>query len=49
MVPIESGRRMAAEIPGAKFVPLPGSNHLILEHEPATARFHEEVRLFLGR
>jgi class 3 adenylate cyclase/pimeloyl-ACP methyl ester carboxylesterase len=41
------GRRMAAGIPGARFVPLESRNHLILEHEPAFARFLEEMRAFL--
>jgi class 3 adenylate cyclase/pimeloyl-ACP methyl ester carboxylesterase len=48
IVPFEEGRRMAAMIPGAKFVPLDGQNHLMLEHEPAWSRFLEEVRNFLG-
>jgi class 3 adenylate cyclase/pimeloyl-ACP methyl ester carboxylesterase len=48
-VPFESGRRMAASIPGARFVPLEGRNHLILEHEPAYARFLEEIASFLTK
>ena len=47
-VPFESGRRLAAGIPGARFVPLESRNHLILESEPAFARFLEELRSFLG-
>ena len=47
-VPFESGRRMAAGIPGARFVPLESQNHVILEDEPAFARFLEEVRSFVG-
>jgi pimeloyl-ACP methyl ester carboxylesterase len=47
-VPIELGRRMAAGIPGARFVAMPGRNHILLEGDPAMARFLEEVRLFLG-
>jgi pimeloyl-ACP methyl ester carboxylesterase len=47
MVPFEEGRRMAAMIPDARFVALEGRNHLMLEHEPAWARFVEEVRAFL--
>ncbi|MBI1776146.1 MAG: alpha/beta fold hydrolase [Proteobacteria bacterium] len=46
-VPFAGGRRMAAGIPGARFVPLQSRNHLILEEEPAFARFMEEVRVFL--
>ena len=48
IVPFEEGRRMAATIPGARFVALEGRNYLILEDEPAWPRFLEEVRLFLG-
>jgi pimeloyl-ACP methyl ester carboxylesterase len=47
-VPFESGRRMAAGIPGARFVPLESRNHVMLEGEPALARFLEELRSFLG-
>jgi pimeloyl-ACP methyl ester carboxylesterase len=47
-VPFEAGRRMAAGIPGARFVPLESRNHLILESEPAFARFLDELRTFLG-
>jgi class 3 adenylate cyclase/pimeloyl-ACP methyl ester carboxylesterase len=46
-VPFEAGRRMAAGIPGARFVPLESRNHLILEYEPAFARFLEELRAFI--
>jgi len=48
MVPVEAGRLLAAAIPGARFVALPGQNHMLLEDEPATQRFFEELRLFLG-
>lgn len=47
-VPFESGRRMAAGIPAARFVPLESRNHVILEGEPAFGRFLEELRSFLG-
>jgi pimeloyl-ACP methyl ester carboxylesterase/DNA-binding winged helix-turn-helix (wHTH) protein len=46
-MPFEFGRRMAAGIPGARFVPLESRNHLILEHEPAFQRFIKEMREFL--
>jgi pimeloyl-ACP methyl ester carboxylesterase len=46
-VPFESGRRLAAGIPGARFVPLESRNHVMLEGEPALARFLEELRSFL--
>ncbi len=48
-VPFELGRRMAAAIPGARFVTLQSKNHFLLPNEPAFGRFLEEVRLFLGR
>jgi len=48
-VPFELGRRMAAGIPNARFVPLPGVNHLFLEADPAFAQFLEHVRAFLAQ
>jgi len=47
-VPFEAGRRMAAGIPAARFVTLPGRNHLFLETEPAFGQFMEETRAFLA-
>jgi class 3 adenylate cyclase/pimeloyl-ACP methyl ester carboxylesterase len=47
-VPFEFGRQMAAAIPGAKFVALQSNNHALLEQDPATQRFFEEIKLFLG-
>jgi class 3 adenylate cyclase/pimeloyl-ACP methyl ester carboxylesterase len=47
-VPFELGRRLAAGIPGARFVPLESQNHLILENEPAFAQFLEELRSFIN-
>jgi class 3 adenylate cyclase/pimeloyl-ACP methyl ester carboxylesterase len=46
-VPFESGRRLAAGIPGARLVALESENHVLLESEPAFARFLEEMRAFL--
>jgi pimeloyl-ACP methyl ester carboxylesterase len=46
--PYAEGRALAAGIPGARFVTLESINHIVLSHEPAFARFHEEVRSFLG-
>jgi len=48
MIPFEIGRQLAALIPGARFVPLESRNHVLLETEPAWARFLDEVRAFLG-
>jgi class 3 adenylate cyclase/pimeloyl-ACP methyl ester carboxylesterase len=47
-VPFDAGRRMAAGIPGARFVPLEGRNHLFLETEPAFRQFLEATRAFLA-
>ena len=47
-MPFDEGRRMAVMIPGARFVALEGRNHLILETEPAWARFLGEVAGFLS-
>jgi pimeloyl-ACP methyl ester carboxylesterase len=47
-VPFEAGRRMAAGIPGARFVTLEGRNHLFLETEPAFGQFLEHTRAFLA-
>ena len=48
IVEFDEGRRMAAMIPNARFVPLDGKNHLILEDEPAWPRFIEEITAFLA-
>jgi len=47
-VPFESGRRIAAGIPGARFVPLESPNHIMLEGEPALERFLGELRAFIA-
>jgi pimeloyl-ACP methyl ester carboxylesterase len=47
-VPFDQGRRLAALIPGARFVSLPSVNHILLEDEPAWPRFLDEVRAFLA-
>jgi len=39
---------IAAGIPGARFVTLPGRNHLFLENEPAFGQFLEHTRTFLA-
>jgi pimeloyl-ACP methyl ester carboxylesterase len=45
---INLGRELAAGIPGAKFVPMEGDNHVFLEGEPARKTFFQEVSRFLG-
>jgi hypothetical protein len=47
-LPSSPSRRLAAGIPGARFVAIPGRNHIPLKTDPAMARFLEEVRLFLS-
>jgi class 3 adenylate cyclase/pimeloyl-ACP methyl ester carboxylesterase len=45
---LEAGRQMANGIAGARFVVLPGKNHIFMAGEPAEQRFFEELDLFLG-
>jgi pimeloyl-ACP methyl ester carboxylesterase/DNA-binding CsgD family transcriptional regulator len=47
-IPFGLGRELAAGIPGAEFVELDSRNHILLEPEPAWARFRQEVSSFLG-
>lgn len=47
-VPFDEGLRLAALIPGARFVPLASSNHVLLDTEPAWPAFLFELRNFLG-
>jgi DNA-binding winged helix-turn-helix (wHTH) protein/pimeloyl-ACP methyl ester carboxylesterase len=48
VVPFNEGRLLAAGIRGAKFVPLPSRNHLVLAHEPAWQIVLRELGEFLG-
>jgi pimeloyl-ACP methyl ester carboxylesterase/DNA-binding CsgD family transcriptional regulator len=48
MVRFEQGRRLASLIPGARFVPLQGRNHIPFPREPAWHGFVKETRQFLG-
>jgi pimeloyl-ACP methyl ester carboxylesterase len=45
-VPPASGREIAADILGARFVTLPGKNHIILEQDPGGPIVVEEIRSF---
>jgi len=47
IAPPEEGRILAAEIPGARFVPLPTGNHILLAEEPAWQIFRDELAAFL--
>ena len=47
-VPFDEGRKMAAMIPGSRFVALESQNHILLEDEAAWPRFLEAVNGFLA-
>src|SRR5205823_106000 len=47
-VPFEEGRKLAGTIPGARFVPLEGRNHLLLAGAPSWGTFVKEIRGFIG-
>ncbi len=47
-IPFDQGRRLAAEIPGSRFVPLPGNNHIMLEHDTAWTGFLDALDEFTG-
>jgi DNA-binding winged helix-turn-helix (wHTH) protein/pimeloyl-ACP methyl ester carboxylesterase len=44
----QRGRQLAAGIPGARYVSLPGANHLMLAEEPAWPMFLDELGRFLN-
>jgi DNA-binding CsgD family transcriptional regulator len=46
--PVSEARRLAVGIPAAQFVELDSRNHILLEDEPAWARFQEVVLDFMG-
>jgi pimeloyl-ACP methyl ester carboxylesterase/DNA-binding CsgD family transcriptional regulator len=46
--PLAEGRALATGIAGAEFVELDSRNHVLLEHEPAWAKFKEVVLAFTG-
>src|SRR5262245_13936836 len=48
LVRFEQGRRLAALIPGARFVPLPGRNHVPFTHESAWRAFVDEALALIG-
>jgi pimeloyl-ACP methyl ester carboxylesterase/DNA-binding CsgD family transcriptional regulator len=48
VAPISEGRLLASEIAGAEFVELDSRNHVLLQDEPAWARFQEAVLTFTG-
>lgn len=48
VVPFDEGRLLAAAIPGARFVPIPSRNHLLLDNEPGWQVLLRELGAFLG-
>jgi pimeloyl-ACP methyl ester carboxylesterase len=48
IAPPHEGRILAAEIPGARFVPLASANHVLLADEPAWRVFREELASFMA-
>lgn len=48
VIPFEAGRTLASLISGARFVPLEGENHILLNDDPAWGRFLAEVQSFVG-
>jgi pimeloyl-ACP methyl ester carboxylesterase/DNA-binding CsgD family transcriptional regulator len=47
IIPFDEGRRVAAQIPGARFVPLESRNHLIVDSEPAWQQVTHAMDEFL--
>ncbi len=47
VVPFESGRALAARIPGAKFIAIESRNHLLLETDPGWPKYARVVEQFL--
>ena len=46
-IPIALGQEIAAGIEGARFIALPGRNHIMLDHDPGRTKLLDEVRNFL--
>ena len=46
-IPFETGRKLAARIPNARFAGIESNNHLLLGREPASTKFVSLVRDFL--
>jgi pimeloyl-ACP methyl ester carboxylesterase len=47
VIPFSEGEFLAANIPGARFVELDSSNHILVDSEPAFGAFVSETRAFL--
>lgn len=48
VIPLQQGQYLASRIPGAEFVELNSSNHILLAHEPAWQDFKQAVLDFTG-
>jgi len=48
-VPFEAGRFLASSIPNARFFPLDGANHIVLEDEPEWPVVLEEITNFIHK
>jgi len=48
VIPFSEGRLLATRIRGARFLPLEGRNHILLEQDPAWPVFLAELRAFIG-
>ena len=46
--PLDEGRRLAALIPGSRFIPVESENHVPLESDPQLTEIMGEVKAFLG-
>lgn len=47
-IPFEEGCRTASTIPGARFIPLEGQNHILLDNDPAWKIFSTSLLEFLS-
>jgi DNA-binding NarL/FixJ family response regulator len=48
VLPFDDGRKVAALVPDARFVPLESRNHILLNTEPAWEQFVNEIDEFLS-
>jgi len=48
VAPFEAGRYLASSIPGARFIPLEGNNHVYLQDEEGVESFFGAIRDFVG-
>jgi pimeloyl-ACP methyl ester carboxylesterase/DNA-binding winged helix-turn-helix (wHTH) protein len=49
IAPFQEGKLIASEVPGARFIPLPSANHILLEQEPGWQIFRDELAAFLKK